>query len=187
VRRHTNKDSLGRMLEGAAAAPLRPPQLARHSRPHSVQHHALPGCRDGWHDTAALAAHVEEAKEVHYKQLTEDGIQAFDGAARLIRRALSLGMQVCVSAHRLGGHGRWGCRCVDRRAAVTSAPHEAAARHGSGTALRRRYAPAADAVACSALVVVTPGGRGQQRRAREDCPQPGRVWPGCRAGGLPHR
>lgn len=58
----------------------------------------LTACRRDWEDTAALAARVKEAKDAHYRELTADGIPAFDGAARLIRRARASGIAVGVGS-----------------------------------------------------------------------------------------
>ncbi|GLC33037.1 hypothetical protein PLESTB_000377800 [Pleodorina starrii] len=63
-----------------------------------VAHYRERFSRDEWAAPELLAPRVQAAKELHYKQLTADGIPAFDGAERLIRRALDAGMQVGVAS-----------------------------------------------------------------------------------------
>ncbi|PNH01531.1 Protein CbbY, plasmid [Tetrabaena socialis] len=56
---------------------------------------------------------IEVAKEAHYRELTRDGVPAFDGVARLMRRALAAGLRVGVASsgsrakllHNLGTSG----------------------------------------------------------------------------------
>uniref|UniRef100_A0A7S3QUC6 protein-tyrosine-phosphatase n=1 Tax=Dunaliella tertiolecta TaxID=3047 RepID=A0A7S3QUC6_DUNTE len=54
--------------------------------------------RSDWGDITAIARSVQDAKEHHYKDLTEGGIAAFPGAAALIQRAKDLGMAVSVGS-----------------------------------------------------------------------------------------
>lgn len=54
--------------------------------------------REDWHDLQHIAAKVRSAKEVHYQQLTSDGISAFDGAVQLVQQAAELGMKIGVGS-----------------------------------------------------------------------------------------
>ncbi|GIL44422.1 hypothetical protein Vafri_1895 [Volvox africanus] len=63
-----------------------------------VSHYRERFNRSEWEAPELLAPRVQAAKEVHYKKLTAGGIPAFDGAERLIRRALDAGMQVGVAS-----------------------------------------------------------------------------------------
>ncbi|GIL92911.1 hypothetical protein Vretimale_14787 [Volvox reticuliferus] len=87
--------------------------------------------RSDWEAPELLAPRVQAAKEVHYKKLTESGVPAFDGAERLIRRALDAGMQVGVASsgapekieHNLSSSG---LAPLIPRHAIVSASHVAA-------------------------------------------------------------
>ncbi|PNH06722.1 Dual specificity protein phosphatase 12 [Tetrabaena socialis] len=63
-----------------------------------VAHYREKFDRADWEAPVALAPRVQAAKEGHYTTLTEGGIRAFDGAERLIRKALAAGMQVGVAS-----------------------------------------------------------------------------------------
>ncbi|KAF5834188.1 HAD-like domain-containing protein [Dunaliella salina] len=63
-----------------------------------VAHYKQKFNRSDWEDVTAIAKAVQDAKEHHYKDLTEAGIAAFPGAAALIQRAKDLGMAVSVGS-----------------------------------------------------------------------------------------
>ncbi|KAG2490222.1 hypothetical protein HYH03_011347 [Edaphochlamys debaryana] len=63
-----------------------------------VAHYQQKFGKSEWGDPADVAPRVQAAKEGHYKELTAGGIRAFDGAKRLLRRALDAGIVVGVAS-----------------------------------------------------------------------------------------